>query len=108
MDKKESFLQYLRTEKRYSRNTVSSYKNDLDQFFKWLEVNAPDLTAEDVTSGEVRAWIVSIIENGCATGTVHTRKIRQFAQLIRGKRADEALEALRFFPNRGRGCSSKW
>jgi large subunit ribosomal protein L22 len=28
------------------------------------------------------------------------RKIRPFAQLIRGKRADEALEALRFFPNR--------
>jgi large subunit ribosomal protein L22 len=29
------------------------------------------------------------------------RKVRQFAQLIRGKRADEALEALKFFPNRG-------
>src|ERR1700675_4836069 len=28
------------------------------------------------------------------------RKIRQFATLIRGRRADEALEALRFFPNR--------
>jgi large subunit ribosomal protein L22 len=28
------------------------------------------------------------------------RKIRPFADLIRGKRADEALEALRFFPNR--------
>ncbi len=29
------------------------------------------------------------------------RKIRPFAQLIRGKRADEALEALRYFANRG-------
>jgi large subunit ribosomal protein L22 len=29
------------------------------------------------------------------------RKIRQFADLIRGRRADEALEALRFLPNRG-------
>jgi large subunit ribosomal protein L22 len=28
------------------------------------------------------------------------RKIRPFADLIRGKRADEALESLRFFPNR--------
>lgn len=28
------------------------------------------------------------------------QKIRPFADLIRGKRADEALEALRFFPNR--------
>ncbi len=28
------------------------------------------------------------------------RKIRAFAALIRGRRADEALEALRFFPNK--------
>src|SRR5438309_4964556 len=28
------------------------------------------------------------------------RKIRPFAALIRGKRADEALEALRFLPNK--------
>ena len=29
------------------------------------------------------------------------RKIRQFAAMIRGMAADEALEALRFYPNRG-------
>src|SRR5437667_12656030 len=29
------------------------------------------------------------------------RKIRPFATLIRGRRADEALESLRFFPNKG-------
>src|SRR5438105_2719768 len=28
------------------------------------------------------------------------RKLRPFAQLIRGRRADEALEKLRFLPNR--------
>jgi large subunit ribosomal protein L22 len=31
---------------------------------------------------------------------VTPRKMRPFAALIRGRRADEALEALRFFPNR--------
>ncbi len=29
------------------------------------------------------------------------RKIRPFADLIRGRQADEALEILRFYPNRG-------
>src|SRR5437588_5996179 len=29
------------------------------------------------------------------------RKIRQFAALIRGRMADEALELLRFYPNKG-------
>lgn len=32
---------------------------------------------------------------------VTARKLRLFADLIRGKRVDEALEALRFHPNRG-------
>jgi len=30
-----------------------------------------------------------------------SRKLRPFAALIRGRRADEALEALRFLPNKG-------
>ena len=32
---------------------------------------------------------------------VAPRKMRPFAQLIRGKNVDEAIEALRFYPNRG-------
>src|SRR5215212_2475913 len=32
---------------------------------------------------------------------VSARKIRPFAQLIRGRNVDEALELLRFYPNRG-------
>ena len=32
---------------------------------------------------------------------MNARKIRQFADLIRGRMADEALELLRFYPNKG-------
>lgn len=32
---------------------------------------------------------------------VSARKMQPFAQLIRGKNVDEAIEALRFYPNRG-------
>src|SRR5689334_2170946 len=32
---------------------------------------------------------------------VSARKMRPFAQLVRGKNVDEALEQLRFYPNRG-------
>lgn len=32
---------------------------------------------------------------------VSPRKLRPFAQLIRGRQADEALELLKFLPNRG-------
>jgi large subunit ribosomal protein L22 len=32
---------------------------------------------------------------------VSARKVRQFADLIRGRNVDEALQLLRFYPNRG-------
>ena len=37
MNYKESFLQYLQIEKRYSPHTVRSYLNDLDQFECFLK-----------------------------------------------------------------------
>jgi len=74
MDYKESFLQYLKTEKRNSPHTVISYKNDLDQFFIFLEVSDKHITVEEVTSSQIRAWIVSMMENGITQSTVH-RKI---------------------------------
>ena len=41
MDHKESFLQYLRFEKRYSPHTIRSYKNDLNQFEAYLTDISP-------------------------------------------------------------------
>ncbi len=74
MNHKESFLQYLQTEKRYSPHTVRSYLNDLDQFFLFLsEHDIPDNPA-DVTSHDIRAWIVSMLDNNYSTVSVH-RKI---------------------------------
>jgi integrase/recombinase XerC len=74
MDYKESFLQYLQIEKRYSLHTVRSYLNDLDQFSRYqLSIGLPD-DPSGVTSHEVRAWIVSMLENNYSTISVH-RKI---------------------------------
>jgi integrase/recombinase XerC len=85
MDRKESFLQYIRTEKRYSRHTVISYKNDLDQFFDWMRVSHPDSEPENAVSGEVRGWMVSLIEGGCTANTVHRKisALRAFYRFMR-------------------------
>jgi integrase/recombinase XerC len=74
MSHKESFLQYLQVEKRYSPHTVRSYLNDLGQFISFLStIDFPDdLTV--VTSHDIRAWIVSMLENKYSTVSVH-RKI---------------------------------
>jgi integrase/recombinase XerC len=74
MDHKESFLQYLLVEKRYSKHTIVSYRNDLEQFSLFLGTLGHSALAADVTSPEVRAWIVSLMDNGISASTVH-RKI---------------------------------
>jgi integrase/recombinase XerC len=74
MSHKESFLQYLQIEKRYSPHTVRSYLNDLDQFYSFLSsLGLPD-DPVSVTSHDIRAWIVSMLDTNYSTVSVH-RKI---------------------------------
>jgi integrase/recombinase XerC len=82
MDHKESFLQYLLVEKRYSSHTIVSYKSDLEQFSSFLGVLGHSGSYDDVTSLEVRAWIVSMMEKGISPVSVH-RKISCLRILFR-------------------------
>ncbi|MEI6047636.1 MAG: tyrosine-type recombinase/integrase [Bacteroidota bacterium] len=74
MSHKESFLQYLQIEKRYSTHTVRCYTNDLDQFYSFLSSQDLPAEVELVTSHDIRAWIVSMLDNKYSTVSVH-RKI---------------------------------
>jgi integrase/recombinase XerC len=74
MRHKESFLQYILIEKGYSPHTVRSYQNDLDQFFSFIEKSGTSVLPEEISSQDVRAWIVFLMENGISPSTVH-RKI---------------------------------
>jgi integrase/recombinase XerC len=74
MGHKESFLQYLKIEKRYSPHTVRSYQNDLDQFFSFLSENEMPVNPGEITSHQVRAWIVNLMEHNISSVSVH-RKI---------------------------------
>jgi integrase/recombinase XerC len=74
MNHKESFLQYLQIEKRYSLHTVRSYLNDLDQFYLFLSSHGLSYDPVMVTSHDIRAWIVGMLENKYSTVSVH-RKI---------------------------------
>ena len=74
MSHKESFLQYLQVEKRYSPHTVRSYLNDLDQFYSFLSTLGLPEDPVTVTSHDIRAWIVSMLDNNYTTVSVH-RKI---------------------------------
>lgn len=74
MSHKESFLEYLQIEKRYSLHTVRSYLNDLDQFYSFLSSLGLPEDPVAVTSYDIRAWIVSMLDNNYSPISVH-RKI---------------------------------
>jgi integrase/recombinase XerC len=85
MSHKESFLQYLQLEKRYSPLTVRSYSNDLDQFFYFL--TSKDISSEPsaLSSQDIRLWIVSLLENGYSPVSVHRKisSLRVFYRYLR-------------------------
>ena len=58
----ESFLEYLTFEKKYSKHTVSAYKNDLTSFQDFLitEFNQENLLQVHYT--QIRSWVVSLVD----------------------------------------------
>lgn len=56
----QSFLDYISFEKRYSQHTITSYQNDLAQFFAFLasQFEAPAL--EEITAAMVRSWLAEL------------------------------------------------
>ncbi len=87
---KESFLQYIRAEKRYSRHTVTSYNRDIDQFEAWLADTRPGLELAAVRQGDLRGWMVSLLEGGYSASTVH-RKMSALRSLFRYMRRHEMI-----------------
>jgi len=96
MDHKESFLQYLKIEKRYSPLTVRSYLNDLDQFDKYLNLQGSSGKPEEIGYHDVRSWIVSLIENGYSPVSIHRKisSLRVFYRYLRrvGQVTNDPLE----------------
>ncbi|MCB2196832.1 MAG: tyrosine-type recombinase/integrase [Bacteroidetes bacterium] len=71
---KDLFLKYLQFEKRFSANTIKSYKNDLDQFADFVVLNFDDKKIHLVNEKVVRAWIVSLMEKDFSSTSIN-RKI---------------------------------
>jgi integrase/recombinase XerC len=74
MSFKESFLNYLKFEKRYSSHTLSSYNNDLNQFLTFLNSIRSGIDEKTADFRDIRAWVVSLMENGITPRSVN-RKI---------------------------------
>lgn len=70
----QSFLDYLKFEKRYSPHTLISYEHDLISFFAFLSINYGDITLSDITHGYIRSWLAEMKSNNITSRTIN-RKI---------------------------------
>ena len=73
MSHQESFINYLKYEKRYSILTAIAYKKDLDQFEDFCIKTIGDFHVEGINDKIVRNWIVELMGQGISPRTVNKK-----------------------------------
>lgn len=70
----QSFLDYLKYEKRYSPHTIISYKTDLRDFENYISKQYGNIILKDISHGFVRGWLAGLKDNGLTSKSIN-RKI---------------------------------
>ena len=68
-----AFLEYLSLEKKCSPHTLKAYQANLEAFEVFITEQGSLETIEEVSYGEIRAWIVSLIQFGNSPRTVNRK-----------------------------------
>jgi integrase/recombinase XerC len=70
----QSFLDYLKFEKRYSIHTIISYQNDLSSFFDYLQKQYGTNELKDISHNFIRSWMAGLKEQELMSRSIN-RKI---------------------------------
>ncbi len=88
----ESFINYLKYEKRCSSHTVVAYQHDLDQFVQFCTDSVGEFDINKVDSKLVREWVVSLMENKLSPRSVH-RKLSSVKMFFKHLMKMELIDA---------------
>jgi integrase/recombinase XerC len=69
----DAFLEYLNLEKKYSAHTITAYKNDLQSFKKFLEMEYAQENLREVHYSQIRNWIVNLVDIKVSNRTVNRK-----------------------------------
>lgn len=69
----QSFIEYLKFEKRYSQHTIRSYQDDLTFFFDYLIITFGEIAVPDIKSTFIRSWLAKQKEEGASSKTLNRR-----------------------------------
>lgn len=80
----EAFLSYLRVEKGYSALTIRAYGDDIRHFAAHYGAAEADFQPQQVTSADVRSWIMSMTEAKMSPASVNRRlsSLRSFYRYL--------------------------
>ena len=92
MGYQESFINYLKYEKRCSSHTVIAYKNDLDQFEQFCTEMVGEFNVKKVDAKLVRSWIVLLMENELSARSVN-RKITTIKSFFKYLMKEQIVES---------------
>ncbi len=73
MSHQESFINYLKYEKRYSHLTAIAYKKDLDQFEEFFIQTVGDFNVEGINDKIARLWVIDLMDKGISARTVNKK-----------------------------------
>lgn len=77
-----TFIEYLRTEKRYSEHTVQAYQKDLEQFRVFLYFYYPDIQPVSATTEMIRSWVAEMSEENTTPRSI-SRKLSSLRSFYR-------------------------
>src|SRR5687767_4437205 len=88
----QSFLDYLKFQKRYSQHTILSYENDLKDFFDFIKTEYGDLQLKEISSTLVRSWLAGLKQNKIASKSIN-RKISTLKSFFKYQLRKETITA---------------
>ncbi|MEM7106032.1 MAG: tyrosine-type recombinase/integrase [Bacteroidota bacterium] len=68
-----SFLQFLKFEKRYSSHTLLAYQKDIEQFLAFTTNIYETEEPRDITHTHIRAWMVDLMQKGITPRTINRK-----------------------------------
>lgn len=88
----QSFLDYLKFEKRYSQHTVIAYETDLRDFYDYLELSYGKIALKEINASIVRSWLAGLKEKEVTSKSLN-RKISTLRSFFKYQMRTGVLES---------------
>ena len=86
-----SFLDYLALERKYSKHTITAYRNDLNSFLEFCSREFDLTNLDEVYYNQVRSWIVELVHKDISNNSIN-RKISSLKSFYKFLRKTHQIE----------------